>query len=110
AKLKANLRGTETRAEKWMELTEKTFSFACYARKEFILGGIEKKREIFSALGQNFSLKDKKIHITPNEWFVPIEKAYPMLEAEYKRVELDKSLTETMRKELFAKLILSWGG
>lgn len=108
-KLKTNLRETESRAEKWLELTEKTFNFACYARKEFILGGLSTKREIFSALGQNFSLKSKKVFITPNEWFVPIEKAYPMLEAEYKRVELNKNLTDTMRKELFAKLILEWG-
>ena len=108
-RLKTNLRETESRAEKWLELTEKTFTFACYARKEFILGGLDKKREILSALGQNFSLKDKEIVITPNEWFVPIEKAYPALEAEYKRVELDKNLTDTMRNELFAQLILSWG-
>lgn len=108
-RIKTNLRETESRAEKWLELTEKTFTFACYARKGFILGGLDKKREIFSALGQNFTLKDKKVVITPNEWFVPIEKAYPALEAEYKRVELDKNLTDTMRKELFAQIILSWG-
>ena len=110
ARIKTNLRETESRAEKWLELTEKTFNFACYARKEFLLGDLNKKREMLSALGQNFSLKDKKIHIIPNEWFIPIEKAYPMLEAEYKRVELDKTLTDTMRKELFAQIILSWGG
>lgn len=109
-KLKTNLRETESRAEKWLELTEKTFNFACYARKEFITGGLDKKREIFSALGQNFTLKDKKLHITHNEWFVPIEKAYPALEEEYKRVELDKNLDDTQRKELFAQLILVWGG
>ena len=98
ARIKTNLRETESRAEKWLELTEKTFNFACYARKEFLIGDLNKKREMLSALGQNFLLKDKKIHITPNEWFIPIEKAYPMLEAEYKRVELDKTLTDTMRK------------
>ncbi len=53
-KLTNNLRNTENRAEKWLELTEKTFNFACYARKEFILGNLRKKREIFSALGCNF--------------------------------------------------------
>lgn len=108
-KLKSGLRETENRAEKWLELTEKTFNFACYARKEFILGGLNTKKEILSAIGQNFTLKDKNIHIIPNEWFVPIEKAYPELEAEYKRVELNKTLTESMRKELFAQIILSWG-
>jgi site-specific DNA recombinase len=109
AKLKALVGETESRAEKWLELTEKTFTFACYARKEFIIGGLDKKREIFSALGENFLVKDKKTHITPNEWFVPIEKAYPALEEEYKRLELNKNITDTMRKELFAQLILSWG-
>ena len=109
AKLKLNLRDTESRADKWLELTEKTFNFACYARKEFITGSLEKKREIYSALGQNFSVKDKKIHITPNEWFVPIEKAYPALEAEYKRLELDKNLTVETRNACFAQLILTWG-
>lgn len=104
------LRSTENRAEKWLELTEKTFDFACYARKEFLTtDSLERKREMFSALGQNFTIKDQKPLITPNEWFVPIEKAYPALEAEYNRLELDKNLSDTKRKELFAQLILSWG-
>ena len=109
AKLTTNLRETESRAEKWLELTEKVFNFACYARKEFITGGLDKKKEIFSALGQNFSLKDKKLYITPNEWFIPVEKAYPALEAEYKRVELDKNLTTEARNTALASLILDWG-
>ena len=110
AKLKEKIQGTESRAEKWLELSEKTFNFACYARKEFILGDLNKKREIFSALGQNFTVKDGKIHITHNEWFVPIEKAYPILLEEYKRVELDKNLDTATRKELTDLIILNWGG
>jgi hypothetical protein len=108
-KFKTSIKETESRADKWLELTEKTFNFACYARKEFITGTLNKKREIFSALGQNFSIKDQKVHINQNEWLVPIEKAYPALETEYKRLELDKTLTDTMRKECFAQLILTWG-
>ena len=53
------------------------------------------------------SLSTVAIH--NNEWFVPIEKAYPALEAEYKRIELMKNLTNAIRNELFAQLILSWG-
>ncbi len=110
AKLTSNLRETESRADKWLELTEKTFNFARYARKEFITGSLEKKREIYSALGQNYLVKDKEIHITHNEWFVPIEKAYPALEEEYNRLELDKNLSVATRNERYAQLILSWGG
>lgn len=35
-KLQMELRDTESRAEKWLELTERTFNFACYAHKKFI--------------------------------------------------------------------------
>lgn len=108
-KLKSHLHETEDRADKWLELTEKTFNFACYARKEFISGSLEKKREIFSALGQNFSMKDKEVLIKPNEWFVPIEKAYPALESEFNRLELDKTLDFATRNARFAELIVSWG-
>src|SRR3989344_2567819 len=109
AKLKSRLQETESRAEKWLELTEKTFNFACYARKEFLLGGLNTKREIFAALGGNFLVKDKKVSIEASEWLVPIEKAYPELEAEYKRLELDKNLSAELRNAAFAQIILDWG-
>lgn len=109
SKLKNNLRQTESRAEKWLELTEKTFNFATYARKEFVTGGLSKKREIFAALGQKFSVKDKEVRIDANEWLVPIKNQYPALKAEYERLELDKTLTVPMRKAAFAQLIAAWG-
>lgn len=108
-KLKHNLHQTEDRAEKWLELTEKTFNFACYARENYGAGTLDKKREIFSALGWNFWIKDKIVRIQANEWFVPIEKAYPELEAEYRRLELQKYLSAEARNAAFASLILRWG-
>ncbi len=109
-KLKLQLNSTENRAATWLELTEKTFNFARHARNEFAKGDIRQRREIFSALGQNYVLKDKKVSIEANEWLVPIEKAYPALEAEYKRLELDKNLDIASRNAQYAELILSWGG
>jgi site-specific DNA recombinase len=107
--LKENLRSTESRAEKWLELTEKTFHFATYARDKFITGDLQVKREIFNSLGLNFSLKDKKVHINKADWLIPIEKAYPALQAEYNRLELDKTLTDKGKSDAFASLILDWG-
>ncbi len=108
-KLKLILNSTESRAETWLELTEKTFNFARYARKAFLFGSIHEKREIFSALGQNFILKDKKVLITANDWFAPIEKAYPGLAAEFNRLELSKHLSKSTYNEEIASLILTWG-
>ena len=109
-KLKLQLNSTENRAATWLELSERTFNFARYARTSFMFGTIQEKREIFSALGQNFMLKDQKVLISPSDWFVPIEKAYPKLEEEYKRLELDKNLDIATRNARFASLILTWGG
>ena len=109
ARLKNELRETESRAEKWVDLTEKTFHFATYARKAFETGTLQQKREILTALGQNFSIKAKKVKIIPNEWLIPIEKAYPALETEYKRLELKKYQSVEARNLAFAQLILNWG-
>ncbi len=109
ARLKGELRETEDRAEKWLELTEKTFYFATYARKAFMVGTLNQKREIFNALGSNFSLKDGKLSITANEWFVPIQKAYPELEAEYNRLKLQEYLSVEARNAAYASLFLRWG-
>jgi len=108
-KLKTLLDSTESRAKKWLELTEQTFNFARYARKEYINGDIQKKREIFSALGQNYVLKDEKVIIEANEWLLPIEKAYPALKAEFNRLELEKNLGISSRNEHFEPLIHTWG-
>ena len=110
SKLQANLKDTENRADKWLELTEKTFNFALYARKGFLLGDLQQKKEIFTAIGQNFSVKDKKLHIISNEWFVPIEKAYPELKARFEALELDKTLDDTRRRVLYTNILLDWCG
>lgn len=107
--LKRQLDSTEDRAAKWLELTEETFNFARYARKAFMCGDIEKKRSIFASLGQNYVLTDKKVSIKANDWFVPIEKAYPELEAEYKRLELEENVDIATQNAQYAELILSWG-
>ena len=111
--MKGRVGETEERAERWLELTEKTFKFATYARKEFITAkgkeGLELKKEILLALGKMPIIQDKKLTIEPNEWFVPINEGYPALEEEYARLELDKTLTESVRNEALASIRTRWG-
>lgn len=98
------LRTTEKRAMDWIELTEKTFVFATYAHKAFLNGDLRTKREILMALGQNFSLKDQKLVITPNEWLKPIIEKYPAMEKEYESVRTRKYSSPLRQKEAFASL------
>ena len=96
AQMKEYLRETETRADKWLELTEKTFAFATYARVAFLRAntmgkaGLELKKEILMALGKTPTIINEKLTIEPNEWFVPIKNEYPALQAEYLRLEPHK--------------------
>ena len=107
--LKDKLRDTEARAERWLELTDKTFKFACYARKDFFLGDIEKKKEIAISLGQKTTIKNGKLSIVPNDWFQPIKDGYPALEEEYLRLELNKEPMNTKQKDALASIRVHWG-
>lgn len=104
AEIKQSLRQTEKRAEDWVELTEKTFEFACYARTHFNTGDKQTKREILMALGQNYTMKDKKLVISLNEWLKPIIIQYPEIQKEYNRLEPRKNVGIKRQKEVFASL------
>jgi site-specific DNA recombinase len=110
--LKEKLRETETRAERWLELTEKTFKFATYARKAFITAkgkeGLELKKEILLALGKIPIITNEKLIIEPNEWFVPIENEYPALEKEYLGLEPHKQPMNEAKNEAIQSINTRW--
>ena len=104
-----NLRGTETRANDWLELTEKAFNFATYARVHFNKGDTATKRGILMTLGQNLTLKDQKITLTPNEWLVPIAENYPAIEALYlSKVRTNKKATPKVKEMALASVSGKW--
>jgi len=114
AQLKESLRETETRAEKWLELTEKTFNFATYARKAFLLAkgkvGLELKKEILLALGKTPIIKDQKLFIEPNEWLAEIGNDYPAYEEEYVGLELGKMPMTEAKTEALNSIRTRWLG
>lgn len=108
SRLKEKLRETENRAERWLELTEETFNFAAYARKAFMLGDLQTRKEILMALGQNPTIKDGKLSIQANEWLQPIAKRYPALEEEYLRLEPARKPLNKQRTEALASVRIRW--
>jgi hypothetical protein len=68
------LNDTSERVERWLDIAEKTFSFACYARYWFKNGSPEEKSKIFQALGSNLTLKDKKLFVDVKKPFILVEK------------------------------------
>lgn len=63
ARLEEILNDTSGRVERWLEDAEKTFDFACYARKWFAKGSLQEKARILQSLGSNLTLKNKKLYI-----------------------------------------------
>lgn len=102
--LTEKLRTTENRAKTWIELTEKTFNFACFARHKFETGDTQTKREILSALGQNYTLKDKKLLIIPNEWLKPIINKKELVNSKINWLELENNLTPKEQNTSFEVL------
>ena len=108
------LRRTEGRADDWLELSEKAFYFATYARKAFITGDTVIRREIMMCMGYSPYLLDGSLHIDATEWLQPILTVYPKLEEEYRRLELPEnwqySGLDDTKKEALQHLISSWQG
>ena len=103
--IKEQLRETENRADKWLELTEKTFNFATYAHIRFNHGTMEQKKEILAALGSNPIIKDQKLLIQAHEWFEVIKNGVKPIEDEYLRLELNKKPLNKVKSEQLSSLI-----
>ncbi len=56
------------------------------------------------ALGENYTLKDKKVLIPVNECLKVIEKRYPVIEKEYNRLELENKLNPKRQNTSFEVL------
>jgi len=77
---------------KWVELTEKTFDFACYARYWFAKGDAKAKTEILDTLGNNLTLKDGKIWINRNKQFFLIENGMEEINEIVEKLEPKKKI------------------
>ena len=107
-RLRESLRDTEERADKWLEIAEKTFDFASTALERFQNGDPDERREIFTTLGNVFTMKDQKLTIEPCEWFVPIREQYPELERLFREVRTDKKATSKELEMAYADIKSSW--
>ncbi len=74
--LESNRQNLGERADKWLELSTKTFNFACYARIRFMkTESLMEKKEILATIGSNFILQDKLLRLTVPKPFIAIQKA-----------------------------------
>jgi 6-pyruvoyl-tetrahydropterin synthase len=71
--LKTELEKVTGKLDVSLEATERTFNFCHFALNHFNTGTIQQKREIFSTIGSNITLKDQKITVTKLAPYLIIE-------------------------------------
>ena len=108
--LRQNLKSTEDRTDHWIELTEKTFNFATQARKAFINGDMNIKKEIALALGSNWTIRNGKLSIEAHKWLIPIGNSYPALQEEFLRLEPKKDTANKEVEDALSSLRIKWLG
>jgi plasmid rolling circle replication initiator protein Rep len=65
---------------------------------------MQTKKEILSALGENYTLKDKKLYIFMNKWLQPIIDKKESINSKINWQELEKTLDPQRQKEAFASI------
>jgi len=112
--MKGKLRHTEDRAEQWLELTEKVFNFAAYARETFLKAsrmgkaGLELKRDILMSLGYNPEIKAGKLYLEVMPYYAPIKNEAPALQVKYERLELLKKTDNKAYLAALAPIRAQW--
>lgn len=87
SQIQQELAKLEQKADEWLELTEKTFEFAVYAKQNFLSGNHEIKTGILRSLSSNSILKDGKLDITLRKQYQLIEESLKKIPDNNKRLE-----------------------
>ncbi len=108
AKIKERLEDTEHRAEGWLTLSEKVFSYACHAREWFRKADLKAKRQLLETLGSNLVLKGKKLSLEFKKPFFIIEKGLNGIPTENLRLEPADFAVVKPKNEVLAARIPQW--
>lgn len=94
--------------DRWLTITENVFKFACNAAQAFAQSNVQSKREMFKALGGEFTLKDGLLGFKPEGWFDTLYKEYPALEKQLTEVRTKKIRNLHLEIGEIAQIFHSW--
>ncbi len=106
--IKEKLGGSEKKVDQSFEQTERVFNFCTYAKHHFNTGNLQKKREIFSTIGSNITLKDRKLSIQKLEPYLLIERELEAQKKLYDGLEPKNHGSIKGKEAVFSASIPSW--
>lgn len=103
--LEGKKQGVGERVNQWLELSTKTFNFACYARVHFENAKtLQEKKEILATIGSNFILQDKILRLSVPKPFIVIKKAKETTDKIIAKFEpSEKIVLSSQLMQLYAK-------
>jgi len=90
--LEADLKAQGQTIEQWVELSERTFNFARYARIWFSKGDLDTRRAIFASLSSHLVIKDQNINVELHPYFKVIFENLPQAEKELIKIRTSEKL------------------
>ena len=107
-RLEKEMGGTKEKLDRDLETTERVFTFCAFAQRQFNTDDLQKKRTIFSTIGSNLKLMDKKLSVERLHPYILIENELKSQRALYSTLE-PKKIGYVERKEAaFAASIPDW--
>lgn len=107
-KLKEKIGDTEDKPNRWLELSERAFNFACYAEYWFENGKLEDKNTILGTIGSNLILKDSKLFIElKNPWLI-IKRGLENAHAQKGRLEPSETLASARIEPSLSPVSSAW--
>lgn len=111
ANLEEEAKQSKDKVDNSLETSEKIFNFCALAYQRFNqTDDLQVKREIFSAIGSNLTLKDRKLNIDILEPYLLIENEIAHLRQQKPRLEPRLHGSNKGKSPAYAELIPSWQG
>ncbi len=107
-RLEKGMNGTKQEFDRVLETAERVFNFCTFAQHHFNTGDLMKKRTIFSTIGSNLVLVDKKLSIERLHPYLLIENEVRALQTLYDGLERRKKGLHKRKEAAFAASIPNW--
>ena len=101
-RLEKEMGGTKEKLDRDLEMAQRVFNFCAFALRHFNTDDLHKKREIFSTIGSNLILKDKKLNIEKLHPYLLIENEMREQMATFSSLEPKKGRSTKGKEAAFA--------
>ena len=107
-RLREETKAVELKADQAREAMENVLAFIANVKAWMALGDLNIRRACVRALGTNFLLDNKNLRWDPHPLLQRVQEEYKPLEAEYRQIKLDETLSESMKKQRLDAVRSTW--